>query len=264
LATGGPSQWFVRQANIKPVGGKFSLTIKPGYVYSLTTTTGQGKGTAVGHPPASLTLPYHNGLASGVDGEPSLLAAQDGAFELKPCQAPEGATTCATQTAVGEPVLWKPGAVPRHPYAVIGSDWANYTVTTDVMVPQAGSAGLIGRYDAAGMSLAQGDYDGYVFDVNTDGTYSLTLVLGGESAGGSGQGLRRAAPMRRLATGTVPFAPGTWHTLSLSLSGANITASVDGQQVATLTDSTLSHGIPGIETGGWYPAEFSNLSVTSP
>ena len=41
-------------------------------------------------------------------------------------------------------------------------------------------------------------------------------------------------------------------------------ASVDGQQVDSLTDSTLTRGIPGIEVGGWYPAYFSNLTVTNP
>jgi hypothetical protein len=34
--------------------------------------------------------------------------------------------------------------------------------------------------------------------------------------------------------------------------------------VASLTDATLTHGIPGIEVGGWYPAYFSNLAVTTP
>ena len=263
--TGGPSQWFVRQADIKPVGGRFSLTVKPGYVYSLTTTTGQGKGSATGPAPTALTLPYHNDLAAGTDGEPSLLAAEDGSFELTPCQAPDGATTCTQQTARGQPVLWNTGAVPRHPYALTGSDWGNYTITTDVVVPKSGSAGLLGRYDAASASPSHGTYNAFVFDVNTDGTYTLGLHLGGAAANTtSGQRLIKPASARPLATGTVPFAPGTWHTLTLSLSGRNITAGVDGHQLATLSDATLSHGMPGIETGGWYPVQFSNLTVTGP
>ena len=50
----------------------------------------------------------------------------------------------------------------------------------------------------------------------------------------------------------------------MSISGTAITASVDGTQVASATDSTLTDGMPGLEVGGWYPAYFSNLSVTSP
>src|SRR5581483_3745205 len=34
-----PSTWFVHSADITPAGGSFSLTLQPGFVYSLTTTT---------------------------------------------------------------------------------------------------------------------------------------------------------------------------------------------------------------------------------
>jgi hypothetical protein len=262
FTTGGPAQWFVRQPDITPVDGKFTLTIKPGYVYSLTTTSGQGKGTASGPPPAGLPLPYTNNLSTGADGEPTMLAAQDGAFELAPCQSPNGAVTCTGQTAVGQPVLWS-ATTGRHPYAIIGSDWDSYAVSVDAMLPGPGSAGLIGRYQA--VSPSHGTFNGYVFDVSTDGTFSLTLDRGGTAAE-TATGQQQLTPPHRamLARGRVPFAPGTWHTLALSISGTAITASVDGQQVASLTDATLTHGIPGIEVGGWYPAYFSNLAVTTP
>jgi Glycosyl hydrolase family 59 len=262
FTTGGPAQWFVRQPDITPVNGRFTLTIKPGYVYSLTTTSGQGKGTASGPPPAGLPLPYTNNLSTGTGGEPTMLAAQDGSFELAPCQSPDGAVTCTEQTAVGQPVLWS-ATTGRHPYAIIGSDWGSYAVSVDAMVPGAGSAGLIGRYQA--VSASHGTFNGYVFDVSTDGTFSLTLDRGGTAAE-TATGQQQLTPPHRatLARGRVPFAPGTWHTLALSISGTAIVASVDGQQVASLTDATLTHGIPGIEVGGWYPAYFSNLAVTTP
>lgn len=261
FTTGGPAQWFAQRSDITPVNGKFTLTIKPGYVYSLTTTSGQGKGTAVGPPAAGLPLPYTNNLSSG-SGEPTLLAAQDGSFELAPCLSPNGSTTCTEQTTAGKPVLWSQNTG-RHPFAIIGSNWGSYVASADVMVPQSGSAGLIGRFHA--VSASHGTFNGYVFDVNTDGTFSLTLNRGGTAAY-SVSGQRQLTPMRRirLAQGKVPFAPGTWHTLSLSMSGTAIKAGVDGGQVASLTDSTLTRGTPGIEVGGWYPAYFSNLTVTKP
>jgi hypothetical protein len=254
--TGTPAEWFVHQADIRPVGGKFTLILKPGYVYSLTTTTGQGKGGATGPPAAGLMLPYHNNFAAGVDGEPSLLAAQAGAFELRPCEAPDGAMSCAQQTAVGQPVFWRVGVASRHQYAVIGSDWHTYAVTADVMVPRAGSVGLMGRYNAARAIPSLGTYDAYVFDVGTDGMYALSLYLSRRSG--------RQLTIKPLATGTVPFASCTWHRLALSLSGPKLTASVDGVQVASVTNGALGRGMPGVETGGWYPAEFSNLTVKSP
>jgi hypothetical protein len=260
-AAGGPAQWFVHQADITPVNGKFTLSIKPGFVYSLTTTTGQGKGTAAGPPAADLPLPYANNLSAG-SGEPTLLAAQDGSFELSRCQSPAGSTTCTEQTTTNHPVLWSASAG-RHPYAIIGSDWGSQVVSVDVMVPQSGSAGLIGRYHA--VSASHGTYDGYVFDVSTDGTFTLRLNRGGAAAYSmSGQRQLRPARPTRLARGKAPFAPRIWHRLSLSLSGTAIAASIDGSQVASLTDSALAHGMPGIEVGGWYPAYFSNLTVATP
>jgi hypothetical protein len=261
--TTSPAQWFVQQPNITPVNGKFTLTIQPGYVYSLTTTTGQGKGTATGPPAAPLQLPYSNNLSAGADGEATMLAAEDGAFELAPCDTPDGSTTCTKQTAVGKPVLWDPGVTGRHPYAIIGSNWSNYVVSVDAMVPRAGSAGLLGRYHA--VSAPQGTFDGYIFDVNTDGTFTLKVSHGG-AAVYTESGQRQVTPPRivTLARGPASFQPGTWHTLSLSLSGSTITAELDGTVLASLSDSSFTRGLPGIEVGGWYPAYFSNLNVTEP
>jgi hypothetical protein len=265
FGTDSPSQWFVRQPDITPVNGKFTVTIQPGWVYSFTTTTGQGKGTATGPAPSALSLPYSNDLSAGSNGEPALLDPQDGSFELAPCTAPDGSTTCAEQTTAGEPVLWEQSnAAGRRPFAIIGSDWDSYVLSADVMVPQAGSAGLIGRYRA--VNAGGGTFDGYVFDVNTDGTATLTVNSGGTAVSTRTGQRQLTAPRRRtvVARGHVPFAPGTWHHLSLSISGTTITASVDGTQVASTTDSTLTDGMPGIEAGGWYPAYFSNLTVTNP
>jgi hypothetical protein len=80
----------------------------------------------------------------------------------------------------------------------------------------------------------------------------------------SGQRLLTAPRRAVLARARVPFAPGTWHTLSLSSNGTAITGSVDGTPVVSATDATLADGLPGLEVGGWYPAYFSDLSVTSP
>jgi hypothetical protein len=257
----GPAQWFVRGPDITPVNGKFSLTIKPGHVYSLTTTSGQGKGSAVSPPAADLRLPYRNRLSAGRD-EPAMLAAEDGSFELARCNGPGGVTTCTKQTTRRKPVLWV-NSRHRHPYAIIGSDWTSYVVTVHVRLPQAGSAGLIGRYHA--VAPAQGTYSGYVFDVTTSGRFTLRLRNGGTAADTiSGERQVRPASAIVLAAGRVSFAARAWHTLSLSVSGRTIRARVDGRRVTSVTDATLSSGIPGIEVGGWYPAYFSRLRVTKP
>ena len=183
FANDSPSQWFIKRPDITPSNGRFSITLEPGWVYSLTTTTGQGKGTATGAASATFPLPYTDSLstpgqAGGYDDEPQYLAAMDGAFELTPCRIPDGGNiTCTEQQAVPTPVFWEganPATSTRFPYAVIGdSSLANYTVSSDVLLTQSGtSAGLIGR--CSGMSGPQvGDFDGYIFDVRTSGAWKL-------------------------------------------------------------------------------------------
>jgi len=66
-----------------------------------------------------------------------------------------------------------------------------------------------------------------------------------------------------LASGTVT-APGagTWHNLSLGFQGTTITAKIDGTTVATVTDTSYSGGQVGLGTAGYYPVQYSNLSIT--
>ena len=268
FATGSPSSWFVPQPVIHPsASGTFTITVRPGWVYSLTTTTGQGKGTVTSPGTAHFPLPYQDTLAtSGAagpsDDEPAYLAAQDGSFELAPCQVPDGGnTTCTEQVAAPGPVFWHngTGASTHYPYATIGdAHLANYTVSVDTLLTQPGtSAGLIGRFSKRGAQPQIGHFDGYVFDVGASGAWMLTK--NDASAGG----------IAALASGSLaqPIGTGTWHRLSLAMSGHTITASVDGQQVASVSDSSWTSGLAGIEagafTGSWPQAQYSGLSITS-
>ena len=54
----GSGPQFAQQASITPSNGAYSLTVQPGYIYTLTTTTGQGKGTAASPAQSTLGLPY--------------------------------------------------------------------------------------------------------------------------------------------------------------------------------------------------------------
>jgi hypothetical protein len=267
FATDSPSTWFVQQPDITPSDGKFTLTLQPGWVYSLTTTTGQGKVTTAAPAAANFPLPYSDSLATSgqagtSDDEPADLAAQDGSFELAPCQVPDGAnTTCTEQTTVPTPVFWKPGtgSLVRYPYATIGdASLANYTVSVDALLTQAGtSAGVIGRFSDRSGAADIGQFDGYVFDVSSTGAWRLI------------KNDATVSDTSTLTSGTLATPPGTgtWHRLSLSMTGGTIAASVDGQQVTSVTDpSPWTSGPAGIEAGAftttWPQAQYSNLSIT--
>jgi Glycosyl hydrolase family 59 len=278
--SGGPRQWFVHQPSIHPTGdGRFTLVIKPGWVYSLTTTTGPGKGTGSGRPASSLRLPLTESLGSdaragSADDEPAYLAAQQGAFELARCAVRDGGDRiCTEQEAAAAPEFWHSAgsiASTRYPYAVIGAgNWADYKVSADVLLPGSRSAaGLIGRFSCRATTPNAGAFDGYVFNVSATGSWSLTRNANPEPglpATGctSGPTLTEVLVSGHLAR---PLELRHWHRLSLSMSGDTITASVDGVVVADLTDPTWASGLAGLEAGAftsaWPHVQYSHLSVT--
>lgn len=279
-STDGPSQWFVRQPTIHPdKDGRFSLVIRPGWVYSLTTTTGQGKGTAAGPPASPLSLPLTESLGSdaragSADDEPSYLSAEQGAFELARCAVPDGGDRmCTEQEAASTPVFWHTAfslTNQRYPYAVIGtSDWANYTVSADVLLPSRdSSAGLIGRFGCRATTPNADAFDGYLFNLSATGTWSLTRNANPKPASADSGCAPGPTQPQTLASGRLARAPSLsrWHHLGLSMSGSTITASVDGVQVADVTSGTWTSGLAGLEagafTGSWPHVQYSHLAVT--
>ena len=242
-----PSTWFVHSQDITPAGGSFSLTLQPGYVYSLTTTTGQGKGTATSPAQGSLSLPYSDNFDSDTVGQqPPYLSQMQGAFEVEPCAGGRSGQ-CVQQQAPVQPIEWDSNA---SPFTIGGGlGWSNYTVSADALIEQAGAVQLIGR---AGSSV--GYYppaaDEYYLQLSNTGAWSLDR----DSTSGS--------PVT-LASGTVS-APGTgtWQHLALTFNGASITAAINGATVTTVTDSTYSSGYVGFGTSGYQTDQFDNLSVT--
>ena len=82
---------FERVADITPKNGTFSITLDPASIYSLTTTTGQRKGTAVSPRDTPFPLPYAEDFERTPVGQsPKYLSDQNGAFEAMPCTGRAG------------------------------------------------------------------------------------------------------------------------------------------------------------------------------
>jgi hypothetical protein len=138
-----PSTWFVHSQDVTPAGGSFSLTLQPGYVYSLTTTSGQGKGAAASPAQGSLSLPYSDNFDSDPLGQqPPYLSQLQGAFEVAPCAGGRSGQ-CVQPRAPVQPIEWDSNA---SPFTIGGNPgWSNYTVSADALIEQAGAVQLIGR-----------------------------------------------------------------------------------------------------------------------
>jgi hypothetical protein len=259
LSTGTVTEWstdvnsptssntFVDDGTITPSDGEYSLTVQPGYIYTLTTTTGQGKGTAAGPTQSTLSLPYSDTFASDTVGQqPPYLSQMQGAFEIEPCTGGLSGD-CLQQQAATTPIEWDDNA---NPYTIGGNlSWADYTVSADALMEQAGAVQLLGRVGTM-----------EAFDPAAINEYYLQL---GNTGAWSVVRNNTSGTLTTLASGTVS-APGldTWQQLSLTFDGDTITAAINGSTVATVTDSTYASGMIGLGTDGYQTDQFSDLSVT--
>ncbi|MDD1063441.1 NPCBM/NEW2 domain-containing protein [Streptomyces cocklensis] len=235
---------LVRQQDITPVDGSYSLTTEPGWVYTLTTTTGQGKGTAT--PPAAhaLALPYTDNFDNDVSGtEARYLSDMQGSFEVQKCAAGRDGQ-CLQQMAAVKPIEWQDDS---DAFTLVGdTTWKDYRLQTDVELAKPGAVELIGR--AGTQNRPQSHQQGYFFQISDTGAWTIFK----SDANGHRTVLTRSA--------TAALGTGKWHRLALSFSGTAITASVDGKDVGTVNDASYSAGLGGLGMTHYATDQFDNLS----
>jgi hypothetical protein len=241
-----PTTSLVHTQDITPANGSYSLTMQPGYVYTVTTTTGQGKGSAAGPAGSSLALPYTDNVGADATGsEARYLSDMQGAYQVEPC-ADGRSGQCVEQMAPAKPIEWQDDS---DAFALLGDvGWSNYTVSSDVDLRQAGTVELMGRANT--QNRPQSHQNAYLFRVSDTGAWSIDK----SDTGGT---------VTTLASGSISaLGTGSWHTLALTLQGSTISADVDGTQVGSVTDSSYQTGQIGIGVVGYQTDQFDNLSVT--
>jgi Glycosyl hydrolase family 59/Galactocerebrosidase, C-terminal lectin domain len=238
----GPGQ-FVNRGDIIPHGGVFTTRLRPGYVYTFTTTTGQSR--ADGHPPpipAAGPMPLRFAAAPDGAGMANMLAPIDGSFGYR--------HDVLIQTAAGEPVEWHHLGPSPAPYAITGwNTWRDYTVSASVILPPARGASpppgaaVIARFQGYHRTTVS-QFRGYELRIRSSGAWQI------EANG-------RAAVA--LASGRVAVARA--YTLSLTVSGVTISARVDGRLVATVTSDAYREGPAGLGSLGYYPVRYASFTV---
>jgi len=237
---------FEHVADVKPQNRTFEYTFDPDSLYSLTTTTGQGKGSA--QPPAAtpFPLPYADDFEKVATGHaPKYLSDQDGAFEAHPCAGRSG--QCLEQVITEKPIPW--GPLPD-PFTLAGNAaWTDYSVGADVHFLSSAPAAVIGRIDSSDVFREDTARwpSGYVLRVKPDGAWELLSS-------------KYKSPVKTLASGSNALSRDQWHQLRLGFHGTQIRASIDGHDVATVTDDAHSHGMFGLGTE-WDHVQFDNLRV---
>ncbi len=245
------ADYFVHATDLTPSGGNYSLTVQPGYVYTITTTTGQAKGTATSPAQGRLALPYTDSFDADATGsEAKYLMDWQGAFEIVGCGG--GRTgQCVRQMSAQAPITWDNLS---DPHALLGDlSWNNYTVASDVLLEKSGYAELLGRANTQtyGNNGASG-LNAYHLRVSDSGAWS---ILKSNTSNNNN--------FTTLASGNVGgFGTGSWHHLALTFSGSTITAAIDGTTVGSANDSSYGSGQVGYATSQGETAQFDNLSIT--
>lgn len=237
---------FEHVADVAVDNGLFTYTFDPDSLYSLTTTTGQGKGRA--SPPAQrpFPLPYHEDFKNvPLHGTPHYLSDQDGAFQVERCAGRTG--NCLEEVITQKPTPW--GPLPD-PWTLAGdSHWTDYEVDAGVRLEGAGDITLMGRIDSADIFKdKKARYpSGYVFVVDELGTWKLLSCAYNK-------------PVSTLATGKVDLAAGKWHRFGMIFRQNKITVMLDGQALSSVQNSDHPAGMFGVGTG-WNRAQFDDLMV---
>lgn len=233
---------FEREADIHPTGDKFTVTLEPGCIYSLTTTTGQRSGRTEMLPPAEFPMPYQDDFEAYDAGKTArYFSDQSGTFEvaLRP-----GGGKCLRQTVARRGIDWEHYPTPE-PYTILGSArWCDYEVACDANVEKSGYVAIFGRIKSSLLSNAEPPH-GYWLKVSADGRWELKAFT------------------RTLASGSVPFDADRWHKLALAFHGARIVARIDGVEVKAMEEDDLDFfdsGMAGLGSG-WNNARFDNVSL---
>ena len=255
LNSSNSADYFVHSSDITPSGGAYSLTVQPGYIYSITTTTGQTKGTATSPASAAMSLPYTDNFESYTVGAmpniPRYFATTMGAYEAENCLGGRSGK-CMQQEITAEPITWCcSSALPQS--AMGDPSWTNYTVSSDVLLPQAGAVEIVGRMTAQ-YENNTGSLIGYHLQLSNTGAWKLYYLGGGTWA---------TPNSTTLASGTVSYGTNIWTTLKLTFNGSNIQATIGSTVVANVTNTSSGNGQVAVQTQGWYKSQFDNFSITT-
>ncbi|RIK84341.1 MAG: hypothetical protein DCC67_05030 [Planctomycetota bacterium] len=248
LATDDDADDFVHLGAIQPRDGLYRVAIEPGRVYTLATTQGQRKGEAQPSAVRSerLALPYREDFDDLQPGQLApYLADVHGGFEVASCGGGRPGL-CYRQAVEQEPILWHGANMP--PTTILGDPqwWGDYEVGVDVLLEQPGYVELLARVESQQHNVA-----GYHLQLRDTGAWRLYSE-------------DSARTQRTLATGAAgEFGVNRWRRLSLRFLGDQITATLDGVQLASVRDDGHSCGQVGVRCSPWQNAQFDNLEIAA-
>jgi galactosylceramidase len=257
---------FVQQDPITPVvdnlaDGTFTVALEPDSIYSISTTTGQQKGSFDNIPAIQkFPFPYYETFDEYSSPQefgylPHYTADIADVFEI--ADRPDKTGKYLRQIVSQKPQSWAPEWMP---YTIIGDDnWNDYEVSADIYLDDGGWAGVMGRVNNVGDGYGCAP-KGYYLKLAADGSCTLVVINGKAGAEELGDAEHQEAVRaagnsgdkgeKQVVAGAAKnFDASRWHNLKLQFSGTTINGFVDGTQVLSATNDAFSHGMAGLVTG---------------
>lgn len=241
------AEWMVKQAVLQSTEEGYTIHLDKNCIYTITTTTGQHKGTALAPAPASFALPYKDDFESYQPGTlPRYFVDASGGFEVA-SGSRQQRKNVLRQVVADAPKLWHFRSRPiAQPLTETGDiHWKDYKVSVDVLLEQPGGFWLGGRFD--GKEESNGEYllEGYWVSVDDLGRWKLFRK---DPQTRPGDSLYKG-PLVLLASGKEP-AIGTnrWFSVGLEFRSSKIFVYINSKRVAQQSDSIYKNG--NIALGG--------------
>lgn len=250
---------FIRMNDINPKNGSFSINLKPNTVYSISTTTGQQKGTFANIPQSQpFPIPYKDEFDGYTHPEqwgylPHYTADIIGCYELT--ERPDHKGQCIRQTVGAHTLSWAPE---WHHYTIIGdSAWRDYEISADVYLNPQDEAAVMGRVCDVGSGYGVWA-KGYYLKLDDKGKCSIVLTRGKRDKKELiGDAEQQALILARkdvevggeftLASTTVEGVKACqWHNLKLRFLNDEITGFVDGKEIVKVKSTHYLHGMAGL------------------
>jgi galactosylceramidase len=235
---------FVKCGSIKPIRNRFTFTVAPYSIYSLTTTTGQKKGRPSNPIPKKtcFELPYYEDFKSYSPVKlPKYTLDQGGAFEAENKNGEY--FLCQKIKQDIKPYDWVYRSTPE-PFTLFGSlEWANYKVRADVKL------GMDAEYAMVCGRVNNTDKNG-----NPPQGYALYIRQGGKWELKMGTHLIQSGVLDN-------FNPDKWNTLELCFFKTQIFALINGVTVADATDDEISSGQAALGCS-YHNVKFTNFALS--
>jgi len=207
---------FIEQPPLSLRDNSVELALEPNAIYTITSTTGQQKGSYPTPPPRKpFPFPFEENFESYHAGEtPRYFSDQKGTFEVY--QWPKGGL-CLAQIVPEQGILWFANLL--KPHTLFGDpNWQDCVIEADVFLA-GGDVEIGGRY-------ADREKLGYRWILTRDGRWQLNWQY------------------TSLASGQLEgFKPAKWHHLRLELKGDRISGAVDDKPLAAVTDASRAKGM---------------------